>query len=297
MARKADRWKKGTLFDPGFLNQDAYVREKRVPYSLALEWFGNAESPAVPEDEVCIFRDVLKHEIAACELRGYVYGPLSFVDTQRRGKRLRCMKEPCLIPGFVEPDVLPIAHCDATAIVLIEDHRVFDALIRSTAIRDLRLALITGCGIPRLAARRLIHRLERECHLPVLLLTDSDTWGYWIYSVLKRGLMAPGRESSYAAIRNVSFLGVRAGDWKMFKVPKERLRPWKKQWDLRLSELRKQRCFQSKTWQAEFDRFKADHVGLDLRVFIDYLGVDRFVSAYPIPRLDRIIKTTNKRRG
>jgi len=149
------------------------------------------------------------------------------------------------------------------------------------------LALITGCGIPRLATRRLIHRLERECGLPVLLLADNDTWGYWIYSVLKRGLMAPGRESPYTAIKNLSFLGVRAGDWKKFAVPADQLRPWTKQWDLRLEALRNQRCFRSKIWQAEFDRFDAHRSALDLRVLVDHLGVDEFVRAFLAPRLKK----------
>lgn len=286
MPVRAHKWKKGTLFDPEFLYHYKHFADKKFPYSVALEAFGNCESQAVPEDETSIFWDVLRHEICAYEPRGYLYGPLSFVDSQRHGKKLSCMGKPFRIPSFVEQDVLPIARCDASAVLLVDDERVFQELAKSTVVDDTQILLMTGCGIPRLGTRRLIHRLERECNLRVLLLTDNDTWGYWIYSLLKRGLMAPAMESKYAAIKNVSLLGVRARDWRKFAVPIERLRPWESQWDLRLRELRKHRCFRSRQWQMEFDRFAADRFGLDLRVLVDHLGISEFTNAFLEPRLD-----------
>ena len=287
MAMSDYKWKKGTLFDPEFLYQYKHFADKQFPYSIALQGFGSFESQAVPEDETCVFADVLEHEICAYEPRGYLYGPLSFVDAQRHGKRLRCMNTPLRIPSFVEQDVLPIASCGASAILLVEHYPVFQELTKSTIVDETGILLVTGSGIPRLGTRRLVHRLERECNLPVLLLTDNDTWGYWIYSVLKRGLMAPAMESKYAAIKNVSFLGVRAGDWKRFGVPIERLRSWESQWDLRLKELRKQRFFRSRQWQIEFDRFAADRCGLDLRVLVEHLGVSEFTRTFLKPRLTR----------
>ncbi len=280
MVARGKQHTRGTLFDPDFLPQFADFAEKRFPYSIALQAFGNMDSPSVPEDEASIFLHVLEHEVCAYEPRGYLYGPLSFVDLQRRRKLIRCTEKPFRIPSFVEQDVLPIAHCDASVLLLVDDARVFDALAKSALIGEMEIVLMTSCGIPRLGTRRLIHRLEQECNLRVLLLTDNDTWGYWIYSVLKRGLMAPAMESKYAAIRQVSFIGLRARDWKRFAVPVERLRPWESQWDLRLRAMRKQQCFRSQRWQKEFDRFAADRVALDLQVLVDHLGVDTFVSEF-----------------
>jgi len=268
------------LFDPDFLPHFADFAEKQFPYSIALQTFGAMNLQLVPKDEVSIFLHVLEHEVCAYEPRGCLYGPLSFVDRQRRSRLIHCMDKPFRVPSFVEQDVLPIAHCDASALLLIDDAKVFDALTASTVIRKMGILLLTSYGIPRLGTRRLIHRLEQECRLRVLLLTDNDTWGYWIYSVLKRGLMAPAMESKYAAIRKVSFVGLRARDWKRFAVPVERLRPWESQWDLRLRALRRQHCFQTRNWQKEFDRFEADRVALDLRVLVDHLGVDTFVSEF-----------------
>lgn len=297
MAVRVDKFKRGTLFDPDFLRRFADFAEKKVPYSIALETFSGLNSQAVPEDEVSIFRHVLEHEICAYEPRGYLYGPLSFIDSRRRRNRLRCMYKPFGIPSFVEPDVLRIAHCDASVLLLVDDVKVFQILIKSTIIDEMQIVLMTSCGIPRLGTRRLIHRLERECNLQVLLLTDNDTWGYWIYSVLKRGLMAPAEKSQYAAIENVSYFGVRARDWKTFAVPIERLRPWESQWDLRLRELRKQRCFRSQNWQMEFNRFVDDRFGLDLRVLVDHLGVGKFVNAFLLPRLMRFLARKGARKG
>jgi len=280
MVARGRKPSRSTLFDPDFLLHFADFAQKQYPYSIALQAFGAVNSQSVPEDEVSIFLHVLEHEVCAYEPRGCVYGTLSFVDLQRRRKLMCCMDQPYRIPSFVEQDVLPIARCDASAVLLVDDVEVFDALAKSTAIGEMGIVLMTSCGIPRLGTRRLIHRLEEECNLRVLLLTDNDTWGYWIYSVLKRGLMAPALESKYAAISQVSFLGLRARDWKRFAVPVERLRLWESQWDLRLRALRRQHCFQSKQWQTEFDRFAADRVALDLRVLVDHLGVDAFVREF-----------------
>src|SRR5678815_3126672 len=95
MTMKAKELKKSTLFDPDFLQHFADFGEKKFPYSIALQAFGDLNSQAVPEDEVSIFLHVVEHEICAYEQRGFIYGPLSFVDAQRRGKRLlRCMDKP-----------------------------------------------------------------------------------------------------------------------------------------------------------------------------------------------------------
>ncbi len=289
MSQSNDPWGQGTLFDPDFLYRNAYYAEKRFPYSLALQGFSDSESPSVPEDEVSVFSHVLEHEIYAYEPRGRIQGPLTFEDNRQDEKLLSCQDRPVEIPCFVEPDVLPIIECNARAVLLIEHDGVFRLLADSGAMQELNLLLITGCGVPRLGTRRFLRRLERECGLPVLLLTDHDTWGYWIYSVLKRGLMAPAMESDFASIRNLSFLGVRSGDRSCFAVPSDRLRPWEHPWDLRLRELRKQSCFQSRQWQIEFDRFEADRWGLDLHVLVEHLGVDAFVSEVLSPRIQEVL--------
>lgn len=282
--------KRRTLFDPTFLLQYGASDRRRLPYSVALAAFCGSGSRSVPEDEVSIFSHVLEHEVCAYEPRGYVFGPICFGSSRRHGRRVCCHSRPFRIPSFVEPDVLPIAQCHARALVLVEDYKVFELLTRFIGINEMGILLMTGCGVPRLGTRRLARRFERECHLPVFLLTDNDTWGYWVYSVLKRGLMAPGVESDYAAIRKVSFMGVRAGDWKRFRVPIECVRPWESQWDVRLEAIRSHRWFRSKQWQRELDRFAADRCGLALRALVEHIGGQSFISRFVAPRLTRSLK-------
>ena len=103
-------------------------------------------------------------------------------------------------PG-IEQATFAATICNTDKLSVAEISQELHALAKSTAMREMGVVLMTSVGIPRLGTRRLIHRLEQECNLRVLMITDNDTWGYWIYSVLKRGLMAPAFESRYMAIR------------------------------------------------------------------------------------------------
>ena len=287
MSSRRAKLKNGTLFDSEFLNRFGFYHSSNVPYSIQLTALRDFYPQTVPEDELSAFCDVLEHEICAYEPRGMLYGPLCLVDALQGRKRVNYARQPQCMPTFVEPDVLSIHRCDASDLVLVDDFWVFESLSQSPAFAEMGILLMTGSGIPRFGARRFLHRLERECGLRIHMVTDNDTWGYWIYSVLKRGLLAPGMETRFTAIKNVSFLGARAGDWRTFGVPVERLRPWQKQWDLRLKELRKQKCFKALKWQNELRRFAKDGCGLDLRVLVEHLGVDEFVSTFLQPRLKK----------
>ena len=276
-----------TLFDPKFLYRFADFKAKKLPYSIALEALEARATTAVPSDELSIFSDVVRLEICAYEARGLMYGCLTIHDSKLGKRSLWKARKPVPIPSFVEDDSLSFSDCNARAVLLVDDERVFHLLAKQSIVKDLSIVLLTSSGIPRLGTRRLVRRLELEFDLPIIMLSDNDTWGYWSYSILKRGLMAPSMHSDHSAIKGLSFAGVRSSDWKTFKVPPERLRPWEKQWSLRLTHLRNQPCFKSKRWQQELDAFERNRVGLALRAFVEHLGVATFVSAYLKPRIDK----------
>jgi DNA topoisomerase VI subunit A len=282
---KKKRSKGSTLFDPDFLPQFEDFGSKKLPYSIALDTLRELYESDIPEAELSIFGSVVDHEISAYEARGYIYGHLSLAIPKVGTLRLWQRKKPLSIPSFVEQDVFPVEACDASAIVLVDDEKVFGLLAKPAVICEPKTLLVTGCGIPRIATRRLIHRLQERFSVPVFLLADNDTWGYWSYSVLKRGLMAPAIKSTYSAITDLTFMGVRARDWKTFDVPKQSLRSWKDRWNLRLAYIQEQRCFQSKQWQRELNTFAQDRYALDLCTLVAHLGVDSFVKEYYRPRL------------
>src|ERR1700722_9797259 len=111
-------------------------------------------------------------------------GASSGTAGSKKGSRFR-------IPTWVEADNLEFGKQTAAGIILVESWPVFDRLCRAKAWRTLNMVIVCGHGIPRAGVRRFIHRLAGESTLPVYLLADNDTWGYFIFSLLKRGLLAP----------------------------------------------------------------------------------------------------------
>jgi len=191
-----------------------------------------------------------------------------------------------MLPTIADPPYVEIRNCHATNLLLVQNGVVYDGLATSPAFQELGLLLIDGCGIPRLTARKLIHRLHAEEGVRVHLLADNDTWGYFTYSLLLRGAMAPHAYFPWAAIDEVNLLGVRAGDVERFNVPDKYRRCWKDMWTPRLSALRCYECFQSDEWQEELKRFETQNYAINLWHFMEALrGADAFVTKYIAPRL------------
>jgi DNA topoisomerase-6 subunit A len=161
--------------------------------------------------------------------------------------------------------------------------------------RNLKGISITGCGIPRAGVRRIIHRLCKDFNLPVLLLTDNDTWGYFTYSILKRGLMAPYMTCKYLSIDNLFYAGLKAGDLELLPISKRHkcIRPWKQIWAARLKEMKSYSCFKSIAWCQELEYFEKQHEAITLNGFFNTLGPVCFLQNFLMPRIEQLIKTEN----
>ncbi len=186
--------------------------EKDIPLFTGLHMLADSEDGRYPLHEAAIFAHVAEHEVALYEPRGWMCGPLMVRIGKGRCTDLSKLKHPWRVPAYVERDALSFCDCSATGVLLVESDPVFMNLFGRQIAQKLNLLLVTGCGIPRLAVRRLLFRLSTELGLPVYLLTDSSTWGYFAFSVLKRGLLAPHARFEYAAIRDLRFLGMRRDD-------------------------------------------------------------------------------------
>jgi DNA topoisomerase-6 subunit A len=184
------------------------------------------------------------------------------------------------MPAFVESDALSIIECSASGVLLVPSDSVFFELLKADVARRLNLLLVTGPGIPRFATRRLLYRLSTELHLPIFLLSDNSTWGYFIFSVLKRGALAPHERFDYASIRDLRFLGLRAGVAERLPDEKDLLRPWKRHWEMRLQCLREYPCFKKAAWQQEFSAFEKQHGSVPLWSLYDSMGADTFISTF-----------------
>jgi DNA topoisomerase-6 subunit A len=169
------------------------------------------------------------------------------VDYSRQGKGLTA------IPRDVTG--LELLRCRARGILFIETGVIALRLAEMELWKRFRLLLVSSRGLPHPQARSLLRRLQDQFRLPIYLLTDNDTWGYFIFSVLKRGALAPGATDPKLALKDVRFLGVRAGDFAELGEENRLLR-WEALWDSRLAAMGRYPCFRSRSWKDEFRRFR-----------------------------------------
>ena len=278
-----------SLFDPKIFKRIGPSQEYQLRSLL------DVPSKLIPRD-VEIFHDLIGKELIE-PYPTQIIGPLAL---KLNGRIIDCAKrrKPIEINGWVESDRLQFKKVRAKGILYIEIGHLFSQLAKIQAWEKLGLIMVCGYGIPRPMTRRLLHRLAVELKLPVYVLTDNDTWGYFIYSVLKRGSVAPDKIVPELAVKDLRFLGHRASDLKRTDNPQRLLIDWKPHWELRLRALAKYPCFRSAAWKKELRDFrdqngKYEGVGLaygmikrqrsrkSLRVWRNY------VDNYLLPKLEK----------
>lgn len=293
MARKKwkpprDRIPRRTLYDPEF--QKCFPDAAMCGYADTVYFLFHGDDRRFHDSELAIFDDVVQAEQQLCAIKGLGKSVLAGPLTLKIGSaRPRNLEEPrqsyCELPPWIEADSLEFQSCRAKGILLIEKGAVFYRLWKTKAWRDLNLVLACGMGIPRWRMRRVLHRLSTQFRIPVYVLADNDTWGYFIFSVLKRGMMGPHESCPQLAVKDVRFLGMRAHEYKQCGTAEECLIPWKRRWDLRLKFMRKYPCFRSKAWQREFDEFKTQNAKCEIECMVARIGEKRTVNEYLLPKL------------
>jgi DNA topoisomerase VI subunit A len=186
---------------------------------------------------------------------------------------------PTALPAWVEDDGLKFVECNAKGIVLFESNGVFNKIIEDVAWRSSNLLFATGCGLPRSGMRRFLHRLSVQFKFPVFILSDNDPWGYFIFSLMKRGLLAPHAECSYLAVENSFYLGLRA-DVDLTSSKEDFVIKWKPYWDIRFEYLMKYSCFQKKEWQTELLQFRDNQAGINCQKLLLSVGSKCFFDKY-----------------
>lgn len=271
--------KRKTLFDPKAIDPRAY--------EIFVDLHERNDRRDFCGDELCIFNDVLDGERAfSYDVRGAVSGNLRMkiegigtVDGQHN--------EQISIPVWPEPEFLSFQRCDAKAVVLIEKGTISYSLAENRAGQFLNVILIHSVGLPRFNTRRFAHRLCTQFNLPLYILADNDTWGYFMFSLMKRGVVDPAKEFPYAAVKDTRFLGMRCKDVDHFDDAKIVKIPQKSYWKYRIAALRKYACFKSKAWQQEFDAFEKQKGKFELDALVGRKGIDYVIQKYLKPKLEQ----------
>ncbi|MET1160754.1 MAG: DNA topoisomerase IV subunit A [Thermoprotei archaeon] len=110
------------------------------------------------------------------------------------------------------PDLIEFIDVDAEYVLVVEKDAVFQQLHRYGFWKKHKAILVTSAGQPDRATRRFVRRLNEELKLPVYILTDSDPYGYYIYSVFKIGSITLSYESERLATPSAKFIGVMMTD-------------------------------------------------------------------------------------
>lgn len=155
------------------------------------------------------------------------------------------------------PDLIEFIDIDAEYVLIVEKDAVFQQLHRYGFWRKHRAILITSAGQPDRATRRFARRLSDEYRLPVYILTDSDPYGFYIYSVFKAGSITLSYESERLAVPSARFIGVMMtdifGDDPFKKLINEReIRKTLEEITPRITDLRRKTPYLSESERSNF---------------------------------------------
>jgi DNA topoisomerase VI subunit A len=257
-----------TLFDEKVYQRKRF-RQFGQLYSIALQLLARGDDTKFHDSEKSIFDDLARTEASLIEGGTMLSGPL-MVSVDKR--TIDCSRgRPKLISGWTEPPRLRFRSCSAKGIVLIEKGTPYCRLAATRVLQKSKLLLVCGNGIPRLDTRRILHRLQSEFHLPVYVFADNDTWGYFMFSALKRGSIVPHISYPESAVKDVRYIGLRAGDPPQPMDRSKVATRFKEQWSPRVRAMLKYSCFRSATWQRELKTFLQQRSKVEMDGIANYL--------------------------
>ncbi|MEM5794241.1 MAG: DNA topoisomerase IV subunit A [Candidatus Aenigmatarchaeota archaeon] len=173
----------------------------------------NESDPIVVDLEVML--DVLREQLHLnADVRGRVVGDVIIRD---RGDTIDWSKLGSggwAIPSNVED--LEFKKVNANFILVIEKNAAFERLHEDKFWKKHKCILVTTQGQAARGTRRLIQRLATEFNLPVYVFTDADSYGWYIYSVIKYGSMSLAHVSDRLGTPNAKFLGLTISDIDKF---------------------------------------------------------------------------------
>ncbi|MEM5853214.1 MAG: DNA topoisomerase IV subunit A [Candidatus Aenigmatarchaeota archaeon] len=173
----------------------------------------NESDPIVVDLEVML--NILREQLHLnADVRGRIVGDVVIRD---RGDTIDWSKLGSggwAIPSNVED--LEFKKVKANFILVIEKNAAFERLHEDKFWKKHECILVTTQGQAARGTRRLIQRLATEFDLPVYVFSDADSYGWYIYSVIKYGSMSLAHVSDRLGTPNAKFLGLTISDIDKF---------------------------------------------------------------------------------
>lgn len=226
--------------------------------------------------------NLLREELhLKADRKGYMAGNIVLEDT---GDRINCAKmgsSGWAIPSNVEPEVIKFVENRAEMVIVIEKDAIWQRLNEDRFWKKHNCIILTGKGQPARGCRRLINRLHKELGLPVYVVTDADSWGFYIYSVIKQGSINLSFLSDRLGTPSAKFIGLTTQDVRTFDIPGNVTIKLNKGDVKRTKELMKYLWFKSAEWQKELKNMLKVGYKLELEA-LSAKGI-RFISEKYLP--------------
>ena len=251
-----------TLMVAGFCNslleenihtsiRDMYYNLKRtLPQSDENTFDEQSESdPLIVDLEVTI--DVLREQLhLTTDRKGIVAGNVVIED---RGDSIDWSKLGSggwSIPSTV--DEVTLKKVNAEFVLVVEKNAGFERLHEDKFWQKQKCILVGTGGQPSRGTRLLIQRLNSEHDLPVYVFTDADSYGWYIYSVIKSGSISLAHVSDRIATPEAKFIGLSTSDIYEYDLKKCIIKA--KEVDIkRAKELLEYDWFKKPKWQKEIN--------------------------------------------
>jgi DNA topoisomerase-6 subunit A len=199
--------------------RELYYQLKHTVEGLNENTFEEQEesNPIIVDLETAL--DVLREHLhITADRSGTLFGPITIED---QGDVIDCMKlgkSGLSIPSIVD-DYKFIDH-DADYVLVVETGAMSDRLVEERYhIKNKAIIVSTGGQASR-GVRRLVRLLNERLELPIIVFTDGDPWGYYIYSVLKTGSINLAYESKRLATPQAKFVGMTMDDIEKYDLKK-----------------------------------------------------------------------------
>ncbi|PIO00063.1 DNA topoisomerase VI [archaeon CG10_big_fil_rev_8_21_14_0_10_43_11] len=220
-------------------------------------------NPMIEDLEVEL--DILREDLHLyASNRGSLVGNITIEDSGDTIEARRMGSGGWNIPSIVEDDVINFKNCDADFVLFCEKDAMWRRLNEDKFWQKHNCILMHGQGMAPRGVRRLLHRIDKELKLPIIVFVDNDPWGLYIYSVIKQGSINLAYESKRMAVPKARFVGLSSYDQEKFKLPNNVSIKLTNIDIKRSKEMLAYQWFQKKDWQDEIKHMLKKGVKLEL---------------------------------
>jgi DNA topoisomerase-6 subunit A len=155
-----------------------------------------------------------------------IFGPIRIRESTRRGVREIHCRDDVGEAGYQIPtntENLDLLDHDARLVVAVETGGMYARLIENGFDEEYSAVLVHLKGQPARSTRRLLHRIDDQFQVPIVVFTDGDPWSYRIFASVAYGAIKSAHISEILATPRAQFVGVQPSDIRDYDLPSDHL--------------------------------------------------------------------------